>query len=201
MHSSGLAAQLGQIAKKPPKMRFKNSWNWWIILAPATIWQVLNVKLRHRKRKLCKFDKIFVEILVKVLWVNFFPAGFSHLKPLCAVQHAPLSTRRHICAMGSHATYKAKRPCCAAARGAERRRHPVRRWRQHCGGGDARTTVITASLLLSLCTVFYILFFFFPGTKHWEIGGSKIKVSRIENKSKVWELNDIIKASQILLWI
>ena len=82
-----------------------------------------------------------------------------------AVQHGALSTRRHICAMGSHATYKAKRPCSAAPLGAERRRHPVRRWWQHCGGGDARTTVITASLLLSHCTVFYILFFFLSRNK------------------------------------
>ena len=149
MHSSGLAAQLGQIAKTRACNDLTS----------------FECEARHRKRKLCKFDKTCGEILAKVLWVNFFPAGFSHLKSLCAVQHAPLSTRRHICAMGSHATYKAKRPCSAAARGAARRRHPVRRWRQHCGGGDARTTVITASLLLSHCTVFYILFFFLSRNK------------------------------------
>ena len=41
------ATQLGQIAKTRQKWDSKNSWNWRIILAPATIWQVLNLKIKH----------------------------------------------------------------------------------------------------------------------------------------------------------
>ena len=36
-----------------------------------------------RKWKLCKFAETCMEKLVKALWVNLFPAGFSHLEPLC----------------------------------------------------------------------------------------------------------------------
>ena len=33
--------------QKPPEIRLKNSWNWQIILVPATIWQIFNVKQRQ----------------------------------------------------------------------------------------------------------------------------------------------------------
>ena len=33
--------------KNPPKIRLKNSWNWRVILLPATIWQILNMKCRE----------------------------------------------------------------------------------------------------------------------------------------------------------
>ena len=41
------AAQLGHIAKNRQKRDSKNSWNRRIILVPATVWQILNVKRRQ----------------------------------------------------------------------------------------------------------------------------------------------------------
>jgi hypothetical protein len=38
-------AKLGQKAKSRQKFELKNSWNWQVILIPATVWQVLSIKL------------------------------------------------------------------------------------------------------------------------------------------------------------
>ena len=32
------------IAKNPPKINFKNSWNWLVVLVPATIWWISNMQ-------------------------------------------------------------------------------------------------------------------------------------------------------------
>ena len=39
---------VGPNVKNPPKIRLKNSWNWRIVLVPATIWQTLKVKRAQR---------------------------------------------------------------------------------------------------------------------------------------------------------
>ena len=66
---------VGPNCKSPPKMRLKkNSWYRWIILVPATVWQILNV---NRKRKLCEFAETCMEKLVKSPWANLCFGGFS----------------------------------------------------------------------------------------------------------------------------
>ena len=44
----GLRHIVGPNIKNPPNIRMKISWNWRIILMPATIWQVLKVKRTQR---------------------------------------------------------------------------------------------------------------------------------------------------------
>ena len=39
---------VGSYLKNPPKTEFKNSSNWLIVLVPATVWQILNVKQRRQ---------------------------------------------------------------------------------------------------------------------------------------------------------
>ena len=39
-----VCSQSGLNSKNPPKMGFKNSWNWLVILMTASIWQILNMK-------------------------------------------------------------------------------------------------------------------------------------------------------------
>ena len=46
--SFGSAQQLGQTSKTRQKWDSKSSWNWRVILVPATIWQVLNMKTTQR---------------------------------------------------------------------------------------------------------------------------------------------------------
>ena len=52
------------ITKTP--LRLKNSWNRQIILMPATVWQVLNIKLIIGNRNRCKFAKTWMEKFVKL---------------------------------------------------------------------------------------------------------------------------------------
>ena len=58
-------------SKIPPKWDLKNSWNWHVILVPATVWQILN-----RKRKLCEFAETSIEKLVESPWTNLYFGGF-----------------------------------------------------------------------------------------------------------------------------
>ena len=43
--------QMNQIAKTRQKLNLENSWNWQMLVAPAMIWQVLNVKCNHKETK------------------------------------------------------------------------------------------------------------------------------------------------------
>ena len=71
--------------KNPPKIRFKNSWNWWIILVSATIWQVFDVKYTEWPETeaiwICK--NLNEKKFMKSHHVNLFLAGFSSFKLVC----------------------------------------------------------------------------------------------------------------------
>ena len=71
--------------KNLPKFRLKNSWNWRIILVPATIWQVLNLTCTEwPETEASSICRNLHEKFVKSLHdVNLFLEGFSHLKPTC----------------------------------------------------------------------------------------------------------------------
>ena len=77
---------VGLTGKNPPNIRVKNSWNWLIILMPATVWQILSMKwaCNERKRKLCESSETWLEKFVRSHQVNLFSVGFSHLEPMCA---------------------------------------------------------------------------------------------------------------------
>ena len=66
---------VGPKSKIPPKIK-KKSWNWRIILLSSTIWQVLNMKYKHRKRKLCQSAETFWSKFVKSQEVNYFCGWF-----------------------------------------------------------------------------------------------------------------------------
>ena len=77
---------VGPNSKNSPKIRFENPCNWLIILVPAAIWQLLNMKRMQ-------FTEIEVNLLkfcwklklVKSRQVNLFLANSGHLEPLCGV--------------------------------------------------------------------------------------------------------------------
>ena len=70
--------------KNPPIIRLKNSWNWLIILMPATVWQILNIKcLQWPETEVVWIFWICLENVVKSHQMNVFSAGFSHLEPVC----------------------------------------------------------------------------------------------------------------------
>ena len=68
-------AELGHIAKNRQKRDSKNSWNRRTILVPATVWQILNVKLRQPETKVIWIWRNFH--LVKSPWANLCFGGFS----------------------------------------------------------------------------------------------------------------------------
>ena len=68
---------VGPNRKTLSKIWFKNSWNWLIILVPATIWQVLNMKCTIWPETEVMW--FFLKKLVKSLWANLFPASFNQL--------------------------------------------------------------------------------------------------------------------------
>ena len=89
VHSGTQYYTVGRMWKTRQKLDLKKSCNEQIILMPATIWQVLSIKLISRK----------TEILVNLLkfarknsWnhINgtYFVADFWHLEPLCTRQQA-----------------------------------------------------------------------------------------------------------------
>ena len=64
--------------RNPPKIRLKNSWNWLVIVTPATVSQILNMKpSNHRKWIWCKSADICQEKFVKARQVNLFFGGFQ----------------------------------------------------------------------------------------------------------------------------
>ena len=75
---------VGSNSKFPTKMRFKK----FVKMTDHTcscndltnFWYETR---NDRKRKLFEYAGIWMEKLVKSLWVNLFLAGFSHLEPLC----------------------------------------------------------------------------------------------------------------------
>ena len=56
--------------QNPPKIRLGNSWNWQIILVPATVWQFLNIWCPKRTSR--EFAESCLEKFVKSHQVNFF---------------------------------------------------------------------------------------------------------------------------------
>ena len=77
---------LDQRPKNPPKIRLKKSWNWLIILMPATVWQILNLKQMQRpETETFQICWNWLQKIVKSNQVNLFSAEFSHLEPLWAV--------------------------------------------------------------------------------------------------------------------
>ena len=78
----GLSApRLCQTSKNLPKIRLKNLWNWRVILVPATIWQVLNMKCMEWPET----EAFWIyRNFVKSFHVNLFLAGFTHLRPMCS---------------------------------------------------------------------------------------------------------------------
>ena len=74
--------------KNPPKNKFKNSWNCQVILMPATIWQVLNVKCTQSPET--EIIDISWNLFGKNSWKHnkwrYFVADFTHLEPLCGVE-------------------------------------------------------------------------------------------------------------------
>ena len=79
-----LLAQLSQTSKTRQKWDSKSSWNWRVILVPATIWQVLNMKTTQRP----EMEVMSMPTLVrKNSWNHFegtyFWRVFSHLELLC----------------------------------------------------------------------------------------------------------------------
>jgi len=77
---------VGSYCKNPPKTRFKNLWNWLIVLVPATVWQILNVKLRQPETE-----------VMRISWNHlgraYVLAEFWHLEPLCL--ELPDTTQRN----------------------------------------------------------------------------------------------------------
>ena len=73
-------AELGHIAKNRQKRDSKNSWNRRTILVPATVWQILNVKLRQPETEVIWIWRNFH--LVKSPGQTYVLAGFQHLEPL-----------------------------------------------------------------------------------------------------------------------
>ena len=70
--------------KNPPKIE-KKSWNGLVILVPATVWQVFNMRQRPETEiKWICWNLIWnFKKLVKSHQVNLFLVGFSDLKPQC----------------------------------------------------------------------------------------------------------------------
>ena len=70
--SASRARFAGRNCKNPPKIEFKNSWNWRIILVPATIWQILNVKHKQSETEVMRIFRKSREITLGKLifwWV------------------------------------------------------------------------------------------------------------------------------------
>ena len=66
--------------QKPAKylIRLKKSWNWLVILSPATVSQILDMTpCNHRKRIWCKSVDICLKKLVKARQLNLFFGGFQ----------------------------------------------------------------------------------------------------------------------------
>ena len=53
------------------------------------------------KWKLCKFEEICMEKLMKARLVNLFSAGFSHLEPLCKARLVPKPAKNEVWAITS----------------------------------------------------------------------------------------------------
>ena len=79
-------------SKIPPKWDLKNSWNWHVILVPATVWQILNVKRRQPETEvmwICRnFHGKTREIATSEL---IFVADFSNLEPKCDPRPVPVN--------------------------------------------------------------------------------------------------------------
>ena len=67
--SSGHGHTVVPNVENPPKIILKNSWNWRIILVPATIWQVLNMKCTEWTET----EAIWIgrNLYEKILWNHF----------------------------------------------------------------------------------------------------------------------------------
>ena len=66
----------------------KNLWNWLIILMPATVWHILNVKTIHLPdTEMCKVSLKKSWNHIKQTELNICLAGFNHLKPLQVRDH------------------------------------------------------------------------------------------------------------------
>ena len=72
---------VGANCKNLPKIASeKKSWNWLVILVPATVWQILNIKCvwNDGKRKLRESFETCLEKFVKSHQVYLISAGFGH---------------------------------------------------------------------------------------------------------------------------
>ena len=90
-HNSGLQdygtrlrLTIGPKCENPPKIDEKHSWNWRIILMPATIWQNFHMKCMHvwPETEIVSICWTLLGRKIHCLQVNVFSAGFSHLQPL-----------------------------------------------------------------------------------------------------------------------
>ena len=77
---------VGSYCKNPSKTRFKNLWNWLIVLVPATVWLILNVKLRQEETEVMWICRNFHGKTREItLGRTYILADFWHLEPLCSV--------------------------------------------------------------------------------------------------------------------
>ena len=91
---------VGLKRKKPPKMRFKNSWNWLVLLMLATVFTNIEYQVQRAMTgngNQMNLQKLGWKIFVKSDQVFLFLAGFNYLKPLCALllQHCQQPTNSH----------------------------------------------------------------------------------------------------------